>query len=166
MSLLEIMVSMVIFTVITVGTLGVLGASAAGGFWESFPNAFATTRLAREYTAAATYVQSVQELLAGRATTFVPGAYCLGTGCGEVAPPPLGDLLSPPASAGQLAGWRLDVVISEWSWDPAGVGRYCPAGEAGCAVPPAGAPLTHVRSTLTWTVKGKAARLEAERFLP
>lgn len=166
MSLLEIMVSMVIFTVITVGTLGVLGASAAGGFWESFPNAFATTRLAREYTAAAAYIQSVQEFLAGRAAALVPGAYCLGTGCDAVAPPPPGDLPPPPASPSQLAGWRLDVVIRPWSWDPAGVGRYCPAGEAGCAAPPAGAVLTHVRSTLTWTVKGKAIRLAVERFLP
>lgn len=165
-TLLEVTVSMVIFAVITIGTLGVLGASAAGGFWESFPNAFATTRLAREYTAAATYVQSVQELLAGRAAALEPGAYCLGAGCGEVAPPPLSDLPPPPASPSQLAGWRLDVVIRRWTWDPAGLGRYCPAGEAGCAAPPAGAPLTHVRSTLTWTVKGKATTLSAERFLP
>lgn len=166
MSLLELAISVVIFAVITVGTLGVLGASAAGGFWESFPNAFATTRLAREYTAAGAYLQATQEALAARAAAVIPGRYCLGTGCGAGALPPAIPLPAPPASPAQLADWRLEVVIERWHWDESIPGRYCLPETAGCPATPQGEALVRALATLTWTVKGRAVRLAVERFLP
>lgn len=160
-TLLEILVSLVIFAVIVVGALGVLGAADVGGFLEGFPSAFATARVARDYTAASTYLQAFQEFVASKGSAnATPGTYCLGTGCSpEVAlPGGLTGYPTPPGQGYQLSWTRLDVLIELWYWDN--------VGKRFTATVTADETLTRVQTILTWTTRGFARTITVDRFIP
>lgn len=167
-TLLEIVVSMTIFAVIVVGTAGLLAASAAGGFLDTFPTALAATHLAKDLTAASSYLQALQEFMASRPGALTaPGSYCLGSGCEPAeALADAAGLPLPPSVSSQLRGARLLVDIQRWHWNPSGPDRYCLVGTAECATTPAGDYLTHVRATLTWQSRGTARTLTVEQVLP
>lgn len=164
-TLLEILVSLVIFAVIVIGALGVLGAADVGGFLEGFPSAFATARVARDYTAASVYLQAFQEFVSSKGSlNATPGTYCLGTGCSpEVAlPGGLTGYPAPPGQGYQLSWTRLDVVIEVWYWDivlKRYVYPYVCAGD--CPE-----TLTRVQTALTWTTKGFPRSITVNRFIP
>ena len=160
-TLLEILVSLVIFAVIVIGALGVLGAADVGGFLEGFPSAFATARVARDYTAASTYLQGFQEFVASKkSANATPGTYCLGTGCSpEIAlPGGLSGYPTPPGQGYQLAWTRLDVLIELWYWD--NVQKKFTAAFS------TDETLTRVQTTLTWTTRGFARTIAVDRFIP
>lgn len=160
-TLLEILVSLAIFAVIVIGTLGVLGAADAGGFLEGFPSAFATARVARDYTVASVYLQAFQEFVASKGSAnAAPGTYCIGTGCSpEVAlPPGLTGYPTPPGQGYQLAWTRLDVLVELWYWDN--------VGKRFTATVTADEKLTRVQTTLTWQTRGFARTVTVDRFIP
>jgi len=160
-TLLEILVSLVIFAVIVIGALGVLGAADVGGFLEGFPSAFATARVARDYTAASVYLQAFQEFVSSKGSlNATPGTYCLGTGCSpEVAlPGGLTGYPAPPGQGYQLAWTQLDVLIELWYWDN--------VGKQFTATATADETMTRVQTTLTWTTRGFARSITVDRFIP
>lgn len=164
-TLLEILVSLVIFAVIVVGAIGVLGAADVGGFLEGFPNAFATTRVARDYTAASTYLQAFQEFVASKkSANATPGTYCIGTGCSPevVLPSGLAGYPTPPGQGYQLSWTRLDVLIQVWYWDNT-LKRYVTPFVCVGDCPET---LTRVRTTLTWTTRGFARDITVDRWIP
>jgi prepilin-type N-terminal cleavage/methylation domain-containing protein len=172
-TLLEILVSLAIFAVVVVGALGVLGAASAGGFLEGFPSGFATTRTARDVTAAAVYVQAFQEFVAGQnSAALVPGTYCEGPQCPSpnLASSGLSGWPVPPGEPYQLDWQRLDVTIEQWYWDSATRAYRCSAPSPPCtfAIPtnPVTEYLVRVQTQLTWRLRGVTRTLDAERFLP
>lgn len=160
-TLIEILVSLAIFAMIVIGALGVLGATDAGGFFEGFPTAFGTARLAKDTTAASVYLQAFQEFVAGRGTAnATPGTYCIGSGCSPVValPSGLSGYPTPPGQIYQLDWTRLDVVIETWYWDTL-TNRFTTTFNTT-------ETLARVVSTVTWVVKGVSRSLTVDRFIP
>ena len=161
LTLIEILVALAIFSVAAVGTLAAVGATNSGGFLEGFPVAFASTRSAKDITAATSSLQVLHEYIAGLGPGGVtPDTYCAGT-CGGETPLPGG--YPTPSSQGmeqpyQLNWTKLEVVIERYGWDPDDV-RYEPS--PGCT----GDCLTRVESKLTWRLKDATRTVTMERFL-
>jgi prepilin-type N-terminal cleavage/methylation domain-containing protein len=175
-TLVEILVSLAIFAIVVIGALGIMGAAGGGGFLEGFPVGFATTRAARDTTAAAVYLQALQEYAANQGgSTLTVGSYCWGP---DNCPAPnlpsagLGLAPTPPTQPYQLDARTLTVTIEKWYWDDStGNKRYrcsLPAS-ASCnfAVPvPATESLVHMNSTLRWQYRGLMRTMTVDRFLP
>lgn len=185
-SLVEILIALLVFAMVVVGTITIVGAATAGGFLDTFPTSFVTTRAARDYTAASVYLQSFQEFVANKgfaSAVVTPSTwrseYCVegpaaGTGCTAGGlPAELGvyPVPSDPSVAAtyQLNWDRLDVVIEQLHWDnsnatPA-LRNYCRIGLPGCGATQTGDSLKLVQSTLTWLWKDRSRSLTVKRFL-
>jgi prepilin-type N-terminal cleavage/methylation domain-containing protein len=162
-TLLEILIALALFALIAIGTLGALGATSAGGFLEGLPVAFATSRTARDITAASVYVQRLQEYMSMNIAAAVPGKYCTGACSGE---PPLPVDYPLPSSESiaqpyQLNWTKVEVLIESWGWDSVN-DRYAPS--LGCTDD----CLFLVKTTLTWklqTWQQDPRTVEMERFV-
>lgn len=185
-TLIEILVSLAIFAVVVVGALGVLGAASSGGFLSGFATGFATTRAARDFTAAAVFLQAFQEHAAQQASTqgaasLVPNTYCAGSdpGCANnlsfagLGTYPLPSCNTPAGCSQpyQLDWRRLDVTIERWyacfdnSVDPPRFVKYSIEPGVGCTVNLAKEYLVRVHSTLTWQYRNLTRTMDVERFL-
>lgn len=172
-TLLEILVALAIFAVVVIGALGVLGAASAGGFLEGFPSGFATTRTAKDLTAAAVYLQAFHEFVATQnSAALVPGSYCDGPTCAvpNLGSSGLSSWPTPPGHPYQLDWQRLDMTVERWYWDSGTRSYRCaqPAGPSCSFTIPTPVPeyLVRVRSTLAWRLRGVTRTAEVERFLP
>jgi len=153
-TLLEVLFAVAILALVLVG------AGSRGGVLDGLRHAQIGIRVARDYTVASHYLQSLHEFVASRGGEHVePGAYCLGSGCGTTAalPPWLEGYPLPPATPSQLDWRRLDVSIEPWAWDPASR-RFGP-GE------PMPGALWRVRSSLAWQLGETTRTLTVERFI-
>lgn len=160
-TLIEILVSMAIFAMIVIGAIGVLGATDQGGFLEGFPTGFVTARVAKDYTAASVYLQSLNEFTAGKTAVNAPaGTYCVGSACSPpvALPSGLAGYPTPPGQSYQLDWTKLDVVIETWYWQPLS-NSYSTSFNTT-------ETLTRVRSTLTWQLRGQSRSVTMERFIP
>lgn len=170
-SLLEVLVALGIFLVVCLGTLGLLGAAAAGGFQETAAPALTAGRRAKDLTAAAVYLQGLNDylsalddpvwdaVLAGWPSGTYEQTYCLrstGAPCagGEPMPPvSWGAYPLPPSAPFQLPWTELRIVVQRRTWDCA-VGRFAES-------PAQAAPdtLIRIRSTLRWKIKDEVRSL-------
>lgn len=160
-TLIEILVSMAIFAMIVIGAIGVLGATDQGGFLEGFPTGFITARVAKDYTAASVYLQSLNEFVAGKTSANAPaGTYCVGSACSPLValPSGLAGYPTPPGQSYQLDWTKLDVVIETWYWQPLS-NSYSTSFNTT-------ETLTRVRSTLTWQLRGQSRSVTMDRFIP
>jgi prepilin-type N-terminal cleavage/methylation domain-containing protein len=152
-TLLELLVALALFAVIAIGTLAALGATNTGGFLEGFPVAFATSRSAKDITAATVYVQGLQEHLAKLGASLAPGTYTSPTGFGYA---------EPSSAPYQLGSTTLAIVIERWGWNPSaggGTGQY--EGMPGCTAD----CLFRVHTTLGWQVKDATRTVAMQRFI-
>jgi len=159
-TLLEVLVAVAMLALVLVG------AGGRGGALDGLRGAQAGIRVARDYTAASSYLQSLHEFVAGRSGGHVePGAYCVGPGCRVVRafPPGLNGYPLPPATPSQLDWRRLEMVIEPWVWDGTS-GHFVPAAASPGPAPGAGT-LWRVRSTLAWRFAGAERSLVLERFI-
>ena len=160
-TLVEILVALVIFSIVAVGAVAAIGAANSGGSLEGFPVAVATTRGAKDLTAATTFLQALQEYInAQGGGGLQPGTYCAGS-CGGETPLPAG--YPTPSSQFMDQPYQLDwmtliVVVERYGWDDASA-RYLasPSCTGDC--------LIRVESTLTWRLKDATRAVGMERFL-
>jgi|GEM_PF-2097479 len=151
-TLLEVLIAVAILALVLVG------AGRRGGVLDGLRDAQIGIRMARDYTVAGAYLQSLHEFVASRGGDRVgPGAYCVGPGCEveRALPSGLDGYPLPPATPSQLDWRRLEVVIEPWAWDR--LSRRFAPGEPG--------ELWRVRSSLTWQFGGTARTLVLERFV-
>jgi len=170
-TVVEILISLAIFAGVVVGALGVLGVTGSGVL-ESFPSSFANTRMARDITAAAVYLQAFQEYASGvGGSALNPGTYCLansGSTCGATSALSGAGLGSYPPVLGypyQLNWQTLVVTIDRWYWDNTAK-KYCIVGSPGCPATSTTEYLVRIDSTLTWQYRGFNRTLEVSRVLP
>ncbi len=185
-TIVEILFALLIFSIVAVGTLGFLGAATSGGLLDALPTSFATTRAARDYTAAATYLQSLQEFAAKQgfsaATvgTYTVNGPAAGTTCsGSLSGVPWTGAPCPENQPYQLKWKTLDVVIEQWYWTDNNTpldntdDKYCPNGSSniipspGCSAAVSTGSIKVVQSTLTWIYResGNPRTLRVTRFL-
>lgn len=158
-TLIEILIALVVFAIVAIGALAALGATTASGFLGAFPTSFTTVRTAKDYTAAATYLQSLDDFIASRGKNAVaPDTYCIENVSGECSPlekKPAGWDSEYPKPPSQLGWKKLDVVVERWYWNQVTL-TYTKTGTgADYAV--------MVRSTLTWVFK-RDMTLEVSRI--
>ena len=166
-TLIEILISLVVFAIVAIGALAALGATTTSGFLGAFPTSFATVRTARDYTAAANYLQSLQDYIASQGSSAATvGTYCAepGGGCSSGIPIP-SDYPDPDDLSTQMNWTKLDVVIQRWYWDNAAI-KYCLVGSTGCGAAALGDYAVYVQSTLTWTFDNVGRTLTVNRFIP
>ncbi|HEY3248945.1 MAG TPA: type II secretion system protein [bacterium] len=159
-TLLEVLVSLAIFAIVAVGAVGVLGATNGGGFLSGLPTGFATTRAARDITAASVYLNAFEEFVAWKGSAnATTGSYCVGDGCSpEVAlPSGLSGYPEPPGEAYQLDWTKLDVLIELWYWNT--TSNTFTTTNTGLET------LTRVRATLTWELQGYSRSVTVDRFI-
>ncbi|MDQ7842935.1 MAG: prepilin-type N-terminal cleavage/methylation domain-containing protein [Armatimonadota bacterium] len=158
-TLLEVLVAVAVLALVLVGVGG------RGGALDGLRGAQGAIRAARDHTAAASYLQSLQEFIAARSGRVEPGAYCVGPGCGteRALPPGLDGYPLPPATSSQLDWQRLEMVIEPWAWDVT-TNRFVPAPSGPDRLRAADA-LWRVRSALVWRSAGAERSLVLERFV-
>jgi prepilin-type N-terminal cleavage/methylation domain-containing protein len=175
-TLVEILISLAIFAVVVIGALGVLGAAGSGGFLESFPTGFTTTRVARDVTAASVYLQTFDEYAMGLNSstltagtyTATPGVTCSttptftpsGSGLGSPPAPP-----GPPCNYPYQLNWQTLTVVIDPPWyacfnssgtppqctasTPCFV-KYSKASDASCAIDTTKESLVRIDAKLAW----------------
>lgn len=161
-TLIEVLIALAAFAIIVVGAIGVIGGVSASGLTEGLGTGLVTGRMSKDVTAAATYLQALQEYIASLGSGGVTAdTYCAGT-CGGETPLPVG--YPTPSSQGLVQPYQLDwvkvvVVIEPWGWD--GAAQYAPT--PGCTGPDC---LMSVDSTVTWQLKGATRQIRMQRFIP
>lgn len=173
-TLIEVLIALVIFAIVAIGALAALGATTSSGFLGAFPTSFSTVRQAKDFTAAATYLQSLDDYIASKGKNVAPpDTYCMENVSGACSPVPVkllpswGQLSGPPVPSTQLGWTKLDVLIQQWYWDAglnAGDGGYCLVGSSGCSAAASGDYILYVSSTLSWSFSGRIRSVATSRF--
>lgn len=171
-TLIEILISLVVFAIIALGAIAALGVTTASGYLEAFPTSFGTVRTARDYTAAATYLQTIEEFAAnkgftaaGADNTYTVNGPAAGTACtGSLAGVPWTGAPCPENEPYQLNWETLTIKIEEWNWDQTNK-KYCLVDSTGCAAIAGTESVKLVEATLTWKFNEQPRSMTVKRFL-
>lgn len=167
-TVIEILIALVVFAIIALGAIGALGVTTASGYLEAFPTSFGTVRMARDYTAAATYLQALEEYIANQGfTAATAGTYPVsGPTCsGALGGVPWSGAPCPENQPFQLNWTTLSIKVEQWYWDTTSNDRYCLVGSAGCNATATGESVKLIEATLTWEFDQKPRSMTVRRLL-